>query len=52
MWTYILKQASKILFHPEVVNKLLCEEMEIQHITVCKTFFRHNQNETLELAAV
>jgi len=38
--TYILKQASKILLHPEVVNKLLSEEMEIQHITDLQNFLQ------------
>jgi len=40
MWTYILKQASKILLHSEVVNKLLSEEREIQHITDLQNFLQ------------
>lgn len=40
MWTYILKQASKILLHPEVVSKLLSEEMVIQHITDLQNFLQ------------
>jgi hypothetical protein len=39
-WTYILKQASKILLHPEVVNKLLYEEIEIEHITDLQNFLQ------------
>jgi len=31
-------QASKILLDPEVVNKLLSEEIEIQHITDMQNF--------------
>jgi len=40
MWTYILKQPSKILLHPEEVNKLLSEEMEIEHITDLQNFLQ------------
>jgi len=40
MWTYILKQAYKILLHPEVVNKFLSEEMEIEHITDLQNFLQ------------